>query len=241
MSKIQLRGHCPHCGNEQAVLKGGKGGMSQHGYTVDFGYFHGVCRGNGKRPMEFDRAETEKVVAEINADIEKLAEDNVALAEGRLRPTNIDTGKYVYENGRRTKVIIKWEEAEEYFGKIYANSGEGVAERMIAHKKESEVKRIIRENEWRIKGGKNFIKHLENVLEKVHGKPLIEVDKTANVPEPIRIGEKRVRVNKKGERFILKAVEKAGARIYYTSERNGKTYRSWEGVRGWRNMEKVEA
>lgn len=51
MAKIQKRGHCPHCGREQAVRPGG---MAHHGYEVTYGYFSGTCSGAGLQPIEYE-------------------------------------------------------------------------------------------------------------------------------------------------------------------------------------------
>lgn len=72
MARIQHRGHCPHCGRQQAVRNGG---MAKHGYTVDYGYFNGTCTGADMPPME---REPGQIAAEARKDTLRKEADRVA-------------------------------------------------------------------------------------------------------------------------------------------------------------------
>ena len=62
MKDNQIRGHCQCCGNQQAVVSGH---MSKHGYTVEHGWFQGVCTGESYKPIELERTVTNKIMAAV--------------------------------------------------------------------------------------------------------------------------------------------------------------------------------
>lgn len=78
------RGTCQACGRAQAHYKGF---IAKHGYTVQWGYFHGVCRGAEALPLEQDKSITEatiKYLLEVHApQADKLAAD---LRSGAVEP-----------------------------------------------------------------------------------------------------------------------------------------------------------
>lgn len=58
------RGTCQTCGRVHAVDNTTRL-VAKHGYTVDFGYFNGVCRGGrSEKPAEFDVSLTHKMIIE---------------------------------------------------------------------------------------------------------------------------------------------------------------------------------
>lgn len=73
MGKATNKGTCQCCGSVQKLPNGN---LSQHGYTVDWGLFQGVCQGAGHLPFEQSKdlvdhfiAEAHQYVAEINEKI----------------------------------------------------------------------------------------------------------------------------------------------------------------------------
>ena len=48
------KGHCQCCGRVQAV-RNNNGLLAKHGYTVDYGFFDGVCDGSDNLPLEVDK------------------------------------------------------------------------------------------------------------------------------------------------------------------------------------------
>jgi len=59
------RGHCQACGRVQAVDTTNNL-LAKHGYTVDFGYFDGVCTGSEIKPLEVDKSFTEATIIRIS-------------------------------------------------------------------------------------------------------------------------------------------------------------------------------
>jgi hypothetical protein len=74
--KATHRGTCQVCGRAQAHFKGT---IAKHGYTVDWGFFNGVCRGAEAMPLEQEKTITERIIAELRNDVapraDKLAND----------------------------------------------------------------------------------------------------------------------------------------------------------------------
>lgn len=79
----QTRGHCPHCGNEQAVVRGR---MSKHGYTVNQGYFSGVCHGHQHPPIETSRKSLDDMVAFLRGEAPSLRALADAIESGAKLP-----------------------------------------------------------------------------------------------------------------------------------------------------------
>ena len=59
------RGHCQACGRVQAVDTANNL-LAKHGYTVDFGYFDGVCTGSDRQPLEVDKSFSEATIVRIS-------------------------------------------------------------------------------------------------------------------------------------------------------------------------------
>mgnify|MGYP003136073953 CR=1 FL=1 len=59
------RGHCQACGRVQAVDTANNL-LAKHGYTVDFGYFDGVCTGSDRKPLEVDKSFSEATIFRIS-------------------------------------------------------------------------------------------------------------------------------------------------------------------------------
>ena len=59
------RGHCQACGRVQAVDTANNL-LAKHGYTVDFGYFDGICKGSDRKPLEVDKSFSEATIVRIS-------------------------------------------------------------------------------------------------------------------------------------------------------------------------------
>ena len=59
------RGHCQACGRVQAVDTANNL-LAKHGYTVDFGYFDGICKGSDRKPLEVDKSFSEAPIVRIS-------------------------------------------------------------------------------------------------------------------------------------------------------------------------------
>lgn len=69
MSKATHKGTCQCCGNVQKLPSGV---LSKHGYTVDFGWFNGVCMGAGHLPFEKSTDLIERCIESAKQSIERL-------------------------------------------------------------------------------------------------------------------------------------------------------------------------
>lgn len=211
---IQIRGNCQCCGREQAVVGGF---MSKHGYTVQNGWFSGVCSGNHFQPMQFSRVETDSIVSDIRVEIPKL----LALADqyesGAVTPDFVVKRSYSVELRKSIETKILYAEADAYDQK-------------------SARSQIVWNYRNRASAGKSFADHLESIANKVHGTPLIEVAKKEI--EPICIGDKKTS-QETGAIYTCFKVD--GVRVYWSSARasDGKVIKSWMGSQSWRKMQTV--
>lgn len=80
------RGHCQACGALQAAQLSQSQRLAKHGYTVDGGYFNGVCQASDKLPIEFERTYADGMIVYCN----QIAE------ECDVEIKVIDAGAYVW-------------------------------------------------------------------------------------------------------------------------------------------------
>ena len=72
MTKHTHKGTCQACGRVQAVNN--KSGMvAKHGYTVDWGYFSGICQGSDEAPLEQSTDVTLRIIKQLQAASVQLA------------------------------------------------------------------------------------------------------------------------------------------------------------------------
>lgn len=69
MKKATHKGHCQACGRLQALPNGM---LSNHGYTVQHGFFAGTCRGSGYQPFETGFDQIARYVAEAQDEVARL-------------------------------------------------------------------------------------------------------------------------------------------------------------------------
>lgn len=207
-TKIQIRGNCPCCGRDQAVVSSGL--MSKHGYTVDNGWFNGVCGGDRHAPMQVQREVTDTLVASVRLQVASLLAHVEKLKAGTTNPAECHAGSERV-NGKWQPKLIAWADANDY------------------QRKEA-VKDSICADESRARMGAAFATEIENLVNAVHGKPLREVE-VNDGPAPILSGEQRV--SKGGA--ILTATRSERGRVYFKSD--GPTYRGlWIGTQTWRGL-----
>lgn len=204
MTKYQTRGNCPCCGRDQAVLASGL--MSKHGYTVDHGWFNGVCSGQNYRPLQEDRAITDTIVATVRKEVAELIARADDIEAGRVTPTHVP-------NPRRRRTTdpetVRIEDLSDY-------------DRASALKTAEYALRN------RARAGISFADDLEALADRVHGQPLRQVP-VEEAPAPIAYGEKRV--TDKGS--VLTVVRVEGARVYWKNERG---FKSWTGTQAFRKL-----
>lgn len=148
-STVQIRGNCQCCGHQQAVVSGT---MSKHGYTVEHGWFSGICSGRNYAPLQVSREHTDRMVAEIRAEVPKLIEQADKVKAGEITPATIKIRKGAQ------KVEIAYADA-------------------LPHQ-QSQARDSI---EWnlrnRARAGEQFADSMEQLANKLHGTALIEVAK----------------------------------------------------------------
>jgi hypothetical protein len=212
--EIQIRGNCQCCGKEQAVVSGL---MSKHGYTVENGWFSGVCEGRNFRPMQVSRVETDNIVASIRIQIPKLLAQAEQYESGAATPDFVVKRSYSVELRKSIETKIPYAEAD-------------------AYDQRSARSQIVWALKSRASSGKTFSDQLEAVANKVHGLPLIETTKKEVIQ--ICVGDKK-KSQETGLTYICFKVE--GARVWWTSARpsDGKVMKSWMGSQSWRKMETV--
>jgi hypothetical protein len=204
-TKTQTRGHCQCCGRQQAV----NGTMAHHGYTVEHGYFNGVCHGHNHAPIENDRSVADQVIATVRADAIALRAEADRFASGEIHPKQIESGRSEWQNGRLVPIMLAWDDAPEY-------------------KRQEAVKSIEWSKRNRARAADQFANDLQQIADSFNGKPLQVVEVEAKAAR-IQAGEKR-----EGNNCTLIAEYQDGGRVYY--KLNGTGPIRWRGVASWRKM-----
>lgn len=211
-TKTQLRGICQCCGREQAVVRGK---MSKHGYTVEEGWFNGVCAGNSYVPMQHSRTTADEIAQTVEndaADLRALAE---SLKAGKAKPAKAKSGERIrIENAKG----FPW--GDEYVA--FADAPK--------HYQDEAVRNAIWQTERRAQAGEDFVRDLRAMADEYHGKELREVV-LAEAPAPVERGEKRVYTREDGSTVTLTVSHREGARVYY---RNPQGREGWKGLAAWR-------
>lgn len=208
-TKNQLRGHCPVCGRIHAVTGGL---MAKHGYTVDHGWFSGVCAGQFFAPLEIDRNQTDSTVALVRAEVAQLREKAARLRSGEDVPATGKVARLI--DMKRVEVELPFSECP-------------------AHVQRAEVDRLAYSAESRARHGEVYANQMEALADRVHGQPLLEVERNAG-PAPIREGEQR----RDGEK-VYTATSVSGARVYWVMKRGDEVFKGWTGSAAWRRLELV--
>jgi hypothetical protein len=205
-STIQIRGNCQCCGHQQAVVSGT---MSKHGYTVEHGWFSGVCSGRNYAPLQVSRERTDSIVAQVRAEVPELIAQADKVKAGEITPATIKIRK----GGEKMEVA-------------YADATPW---------QQSQARDSM---EWnlrnRARAGEQFADSMEELANKIHGTALIEV---AKKEAPAFIMPRDQKVDAQGFTCTCTSVE--GARVYYKYEKNGSVYKTWIGSQAWRKMASV--
>jgi hypothetical protein len=139
--------------------------MSKHGYTVDHGWFNGVCSGERYAPMQVSRVHTDQIIVEVRAEVVELLAKADRVKAGEITP------KTIMRSPRFQKIEIAFADAEKH-----------------------EQANAVQAMEWnlrnRARAGEQFAKALGEVADKVHGTALIEVAKK-EAPEFINVGHQK--------------------------------------------------
>lgn len=206
---LKTLGNCQCCGNQQAVLA--RGTMSNHGYTVENGWFNGVCPGNDYLPLQQDRSRLDLTVNNIlNAELPALAIQLKEMKAGKILPTACKSGP-----GFRATDIP------------FAQGTKGLQDQAI--------NRMIHDTESRIRAGQLYCKDMLALADRVHGQPLTTVTKGPKGPR-IQTDDKRLL----GQTTVTCKYQDKG-RVYYTFKRSdGTLFSSWMGTQAWRKLPQGE-
>jgi hypothetical protein len=214
MKAVQLRGNCQCCGRQQAV----NGRMAKHGYTVEQGWFSGVCQGAKYKPMQQERVVTDMMISEVRANVRELLKEVEELKSGKLFPEKCGSGLYesaIDEKGRKRRIetLIDFKLANKY------NQDRAI-----------DFETFKRESRARL--GTSFANDLQAIVDAIHGTKLVEVKKE-DAPACIVAGEKRTLGNGK----VATVKYQDGARVYWTyANSTGKEFSSWTGSQAWRKL-----
>lgn len=178
-SDIQNRGICQICGREQAVRSAGN--ITHHGYTIEYGWYHGTCPGQQHKPLQHDKTETERQIKLISEELPSIEKTIAKLKAGKLRPKQINLN---HGTGARAPKMVDWADAPEWA-------------------QNKAITTAIYAEERRLKAGRDTIVFLKQLIVNFYGKELKKVVKpnAANKPQ-IQVGSK-VKVHGK-EQTVLK-------------------------------------
>lgn len=198
-TKTQTRGNCPCCGRDQAVLSSGH--MSKHGYTVDNGWFNGVCSGERFQPMQVQREVTDQLVVQVRREAKELEAAADDFATGRRVPKTVTRG------WGKNETQVAFADAQPY-----------------------EQRQAVTKAEWanrnRARAGQQFADFMEKMVNEVHGQPLREVP-VAEAPAAIRSGEQRKLAN--GRVVTVRFTERG--RVYWADERGFRSWTGVQAFR----------
>jgi hypothetical protein len=198
-TKTQTRGNCPCCGRDQAVLASGR--MSKHGYTVDNGWFNGVCSGERFEPMQVQREVTDQLVVQVRREVKELEAAADDCATGRRVPKTVTRGWGKNEQQVPFADAHPWEQSQAVHKAEWANRN-------------------------RARAGQQFADFMEKVVNEVHGQPLREVE-VADAPAPVRSGEQRKAPN--GHTLTVRYVDRG--RVYWADERGFRSWTGTQAFR----------
>ena len=172
MNKNQIRGNCQVCGRQHAIVNGL---VAKHGYTVEYGWFQGVCVGHTASPVQVDNKVLLASIESIENKIAVLENDIEKVKQGKLAPTMVRVTKNF------ERVEIPYAEASE-----------------IQKKNARDI--LVANLENRIRQGNDYIKMLNQVNDMYHNQPLVvieqEVKKEIEVGSMVKVIGKQVEVIK---------------------------------------------
>lgn len=196
------------CGREQAIMKTGR--MSKHGYTVEHGWFNGVCAGEDFVPVQVSRTETDRMIADIRKQVVHIRAEADAMENNETHPEHVFKSKYV--DGKMVSVPYP------FFGASQYDQDEQRRRDVFRMRRRAEI-------------GEQHADMMEGIADKFHGQPVRVVEK-AEKAAPIKTGDK-----KKGANGVLECKYVDGARVYWKRVgTDGRVFSSWTGTQAWRKM-----
>lgn len=180
--RIQTRGHCQGCGRLQAA--GPK--LAHHGYTVEWGYFHGTCYGAKELPLEVSRELLDKNVAGALREADNLEDKALKLEQRELDPVH---GKVRDGSDRRGYKLVPYDELSEPM--------KAKARIELVASCRAEARHL-----------RSWAPMMQKLADEVHGKPLVEV-KVGDQSKVINVGD---RVKVCGGVVVVSKIQYATAR-----------------------------
>lgn len=208
MTKIQLRGHCQCCGRQQAVVRGT---IAQHGYTVQDGWFQGVCKGHIWSPVEHDREIIDKQIAGIRMQCDGFLMAAQAIEDGDV-PSKLPAYRWI-EN-RQTKVLVPVAEMTD------RERTEAIRNEIFSLRRRAEI-------------GQKAADFMAMVANTFHGKNLIEVEARPS-PEQIVDGERRLHPNRG---IVVTCTMSDRGKVFFKYEGRAQTFST--STRAWRGWQKA--
>jgi hypothetical protein len=207
MKAIQIRGNCQCCGREHAVVDGR---MAKHGYTVESGWFKGVCAGKHFAPIQVSRDDTDKLIATVREQVLEMIVKADKVASGEIKPATITR----HPHSKKAMEFVPFAEATSW-----------------------EQRDAIKALEWNFRRtaemGTSFADMMVQVADKYHGKALVEV---AKKEAPAFIMPRDQKTDKD---MIYTCSSVQGARVYYKVQKGAATFNGWMGSQSWRKMASV--
>tara|TARA_R110002072_G_scaffold218270_1_gene375990 strand:- start:81 stop:935 length:855 start_codon:yes stop_codon:yes gene_type:complete len=181
------RGHCQACGRTQAVDVN-HNLIAKHGYTVDFGFFNGVCNGSDNAPLQVEKTLTEETIIDLT---DWIAETNIKLADlksGKVTISNywitlkdqkvkdIDLTKPELRSYKESCELIAYTEEmfKSHFKSYKDNPNRGIytcSERYLANLHNQYTRLLINQ----VAQAVDHVANLKTLINQVHGQPLINV------------------------------------------------------------------
>ena len=188
------KGHCQACGRLHAV-DNETNKLANHGYTVDWGFFNGVCNGADHLPIQIDKSLAEKTIVRATEYVAKSKEllDNIdawfpAKVSAIYQKVDGVWGLSVRRYSTFGQYDPKDFEDEENFKMTYINF-EDLKEFLVANQRDYQFDDIIssyrrtrtRELANEILNGQALIDSLKDLIERLHGKDLIDSQMTQKI------------------------------------------------------------
>jgi hypothetical protein len=184
--------------------------MAKHGYTVESGWFKGVCAGKHFAPIQVSREQTDTLIASVRKQVLEMIAKADLVASGEIKPTTITR----HPHSKKAMEFIPFAEATVY-----------------------EQRDAIRALEWNYRRtaemGTSFADMMVQVADKYHGKALVEV---AKKEAPAFIMPRDQKTDKD---MIYTCSSVQGARVYYKVQKGAATFNGWMGSQSWRKMASV--
>lgn len=165
------RGTCQACGRPTAMqLRNNL--IAKHGYTVEWGFFNGICVGSDNKPLEQDKQITLQIIKQLREVVAVQADKRAAdLQSGAVEPRWF---KSVYKGGKFEKIDVKRDELPSYEQKQILTAA-------------------IYNAESKARGARSHAAMLEQLIESRHGKALIPViaKRELSVGDRVQLGGKK--------------------------------------------------